>query len=266
MDEAQTTLIVDGHIHLYPAYRPGLALRRLVDNLRELAGPPSASVAIGLLAESARCRFYDEICRRRAGLQADGMTVTMGPEDGSLVVARDGLPAGFLVAGRQIVTRERLEVLALTLDHTIPDGQPLREVVAAVRSAGGVPVLSWSPGKWFAARGRIVADLLASSPPDSFLIGDTGLRPTCWPLPELMQTADRLGFRRIAGSDPLPFAGEEAWLGTYGFKTRAPFDADRPVSSIRRLFTDRSIPLATVGRRVGPVSFVKRWVRNQVTR
>lgn len=53
------------------------------------------------------------------------------------------------MAGRQIVTAEKLEVLALGTDLDIDDGRPIREVLSLVTENGGLPVIPWGAGKWW---------------------------------------------------------------------------------------------------------------------
>jgi hypothetical protein len=170
------------------------------------------------------------------------------------------------MAGRQVVTSEKLEILALGADVSTSDGLTAEETLDLIRAAAAIPVLSWSPGKWFGRRGRIIRALIASSSPDRFLIGDTGLRPTFWPMPVLMRRARRKGFTLIGGSDPLPLPGEERWVGTYGVAIQADFDTSRPAESLRQLLTRRDVHFTPVGNRAAGVSFFSRWVRNQAAR
>ena len=264
MSEVTTTLICDGHLHLYPEYRWQAALIHLASGLQQLQAAAGSVHCIGFLAESARCRFYQQALGDPAAFRADGISIAAGPEADALVVRSNGAIAGHLVAGRQIVTRERLEVLALTRDLDVPDGLPVHEVLAEIKRQGAVAVLSWSPGKWFFGRGKIVQDLIDASPPDAFLLGDTSLRPTCWPMPALLRKAAQRGFKIIAGSDPLPLAGEERFVGTYGFTCQAPFDPDQPAASLRRMLSGRSFAPRLVGRRSGALQFLARWGRNRV--
>ena len=171
---------------------------------------------------------------------------------------------GWILAGRQVVTRERLEVLALTTDADIADGQPIGDVFSRIRDTGGVPVLSWAPGKWFFKRGAIVARLIDQEEPGSFLLGDTSLRPTVWPEPAPMRGAKGLGFSVVAGSDPLPFPGEEKYAGTYATTAEGVFDAARPVSSMRVILRGRG--LRVVGNRCGPMEVFGRLRQNSKVR
>ena len=69
---------------------------------------------------------------------------------------RPGTLPVLVIAGRQIVSAERIEVLALGTRTQIPDGQPLAATIDAVRADGALAVLPWGFGKWWGARGRMV--------------------------------------------------------------------------------------------------------------
>ncbi|MEM1170460.1 MAG: hypothetical protein AAGJ08_15610 [Cyanobacteria bacterium P01_H01_bin.35] len=66
----------------------------------------------------------------------------------------------FIIAGRQIVTAEKLEVLALISDSEFADGLPLETTIKNIVSKNGIPVLPWGVGKWIGKRGKILQKLL----------------------------------------------------------------------------------------------------------
>jgi hypothetical protein len=57
------------------------------------------------------------------------------------------------------------------------------------------------------------------------------------------------GLKVIAGSDPLPVAGEEDLAGTYASYFDAPFDSAKPAARLRHLLTDPTIRPVSLGRR-----------------
>jgi len=237
------TVIADTHVHIYPFHdREALidgAFRRLA------ALVPAAETRAICLTERHDCHAFRDL----PGDRAEANAVKWGE--------------GWIFAGRQIVTRERLEVLALTIDAHIADGQPIADVLLRIREAGGVPVLSWAPGKWFFNRGDVMKKLIENSSPGDFLLGDTSLRPTIWPEPCLMGTARKRGFSIVAGSDPLPVPGEERYAGTYATILQGSFDAAKPVSSMRSLLKERG---NFVGSRCGPVEVLLRLRKNSKAR
>lgn len=201
----------------------------------------------------------------RAGTFGEDFEVGPADEDDALVLCEHGEPRLYVFSGRQIVTAERIEVLALTVDLRLAGHLPAKEVVEAVLDAGGIPVLSWAPGKWFFKRSGTVRELIDSFRPGQVLIGDTTLRPTVWPEPLLMRLAVRRGFTVVAGSDPLPFSGEEKYMGTYASIMEGPFDPGKPVTSIRKVMTAPDAVIAMAGKRCGLLEALNRLKRMQAT-
>jgi hypothetical protein len=118
--------------------------------------------------------------------------------------------------GRQFVSSEGLEILSLLSCDTEMEGAPSADIIKSTLDVGGVPVLGWAPGKWLFKRRHAVEEILSSARPGTLLVGDTTLRPYGCPEPSLMRQARKNGTGVIAGSDPLPFEGEEIFMGTYG--------------------------------------------------
>ncbi|MBN1557182.1 MAG: hypothetical protein JW951_03445 [Lentisphaerae bacterium] len=263
------TLIADTHVHLYPGYDLPAALAGLARRLGRLA--PGACPA-AFLAEARGCAAFDRL--RQAGLPGGGgWSVECGAEPealrlvppGAAQAASRGAAGLYLFAGRQVVTAERLEILALTLGGGVPDGQPAAAAVQAVLDAGGVPAVSWSPGKWFGRRGARVRELVTRFG-GALLMADTSLRPLGWPEPGLMRLGRAHGAQVVAGSDPLPAPAEIRWLGRYASFWDGPFDTGAPVASARRLLRSGPGAAVTRGRRCGPAAAAWRWARHALGR
>ena len=255
------TLLIDGHVHVYPLYDWRKAIDALLTNLTPSG--ESEAIRIGILTESRTNRFFKEVTDNHVSFRNGSLQLEAGPDAGTITIRQNGIIAGYLIAGRQIVTAEKLEVLALGVDGSITDGLPVEAALNAIREQGAIPVLSWSPGKWFFGRGKMIRHLISTQPPGSFLIGDTGLRPTLWPLPGLMKLAIRRGFKVIGGSDPLPLPKEEQWLGSYGFSVTTEFDETKPVDSLRRILGNSTTDFSPIGKRCKTLCFLSRWIRNQ---
>ena len=248
-------VIADTHVHLYPSYDTV----RLLDGLHaRLSALAPGAVQAAFLTEGKGFRAFDDLSGRFGA-----WTVEPSPEPGCLLATCDDDAEMYIVAGRQIVTRERIEILALATSEMIADGQIAHATVNAVLEAGGVPVVAWAPGKWFFGRGKIVASLIESCDPGQLAVGDTILRATCWAEPLLMRAARRRGCTVLAGSDPLPFAGEEVRAGTYATVLEGAFDKQKPRSSLRELLQTGSA--CTMGRRNGPVLMLQRLRKNAAT-
>ncbi|MEX0745755.1 MAG: hypothetical protein WD118_09140, partial [Phycisphaeraceae bacterium] len=170
-----------------------------------------------------------------------------------------GQPTLVLVAGRQIVTRQRLEVLALGTRTMFDDRNDIAATIAQVHRDGALPVLPWGFGKWLFGRGRIVRDLIDSPPVPTLCLGDNGGRPCGSMTPTLLKRAGRPGRPRIPvlpGSDPLPFAHQVGRIGRYGFTIAVDLAGPRPFDALREALTAGVAPLP-VGRRDGWCAFAR---------
>jgi hypothetical protein len=256
-------LIADTHVHLYPAYDVAVALACAYRHLTAMVrGSEAVDVAL-LLTERYDCSFYRDLISGRHILPS-GFSFRPAAEPGALVIENPSASIRlWLFAGRQVVTRDGVEVLALLTEAEFYDRHDTRETIDLIRAAGGLPVLSWSPGKWLGRRGAVIRSLIDESGESLLGIGDTAMRPCCWPTPGLMRRGRERGLPVLAGSDPLPFAGDEVSTGRYAIRTQE-FDPQRPVSSLYALLGVGHFSI--VGGRDPLPRSVRRWVSNQRVR
>ncbi|MEM8581615.1 MAG: hypothetical protein AAGF50_10515 [Pseudomonadota bacterium] len=134
-----------------------------------------------------------------------------------------------IVAGRQIATAEGLEVLALGLTRSPADGQNLGDTLKEIHAADALAVLPWGVGKWAGARGELIDRVISENvnARDCFL-SDSAVRPKAMPRPVRFTRAETLGWRVLAGTDPLPLPGEATKPGRFGFLAKGPLDFDSP--------------------------------------
>lgn len=239
MSAAYAEVILDAHVH----YHSGFSRRAFFDaathNLGAgggdlgLSGPTAGGL---LFTESdgvdAFGRFAEEAAAGRHG--GSGWHFRDTGEANSLWAVPDTENTAelLLVAGRQLVTGEGLEVLALGCRDMLADGMALRQARDAVVEAGGVPVVPWGFGKWWFRRGRVLSDLINSESPGRWFVGDNAGRPKLSLPPRLLARAAERGVFVLPGSDPLPLAGQDRKVGRCGFRLPAALDPQRPAASV----------------------------------
>lgn len=254
---AETALLVDGHVHFYGGYDRAGFFQSAVEHARRAAGelglPPTTPGCL-LLAEAGGEQWFRRFRDEAEGRAADGWMLTATAEEDSLAVRR-GWDRLFLIAGRQIVTREGIEVLALATAAELPDGLPLDDVLGWIGDRGALAVLPWGFGKWWGARGAAVRQALRRHTGERLFLGDSGGRPQATPAPRLLREAADQRTRVLPGSDPLPLPGEERRAGSYGFVVRGAFDERRPAASLRRLVAGADLQPPSFGRRTGLLGF-----------
>lgn len=255
-------LIADTHVHIYPVYQAAALLDTARANLNQLAEKnPAPHVAL-FLTERRDCGVFSDWSNGKN--IPPGYSIEATAEASALLLTKEqNGQTIFLFAGRQFVSSQGIEVLSLTSNSEADESRSTADIISAVRDAGGVPVLSWAPGKWTGKRGAIVRSLVASNAGKPLLIGDTCMRASGFPEPALFNCARVNGIPVAAGTDPLPFAADEKIAGTYGIKSDV-FDEKIPVTSARTLLTQGSFTIC--GRRSSlPVS-INRWLSNRAAK
>ena len=256
----KTALAIDGHVHFYEVYVLENAIESGVRNLKDSSKKTSSDVIpVWLLVERSDASFFDRIYKSPKDFENNGLKFKTGNDNLTIVVEQDGKPILFIFAGRQLVTKEGLEVLSLISNLNIPDRQhSIDEVIQAVVDSGGIPTLNWAPGKWFFNRGKVIARQIQEKSIDKIFIGETTLRNTLWPEPKLVKQARKKGFPVIAGSDPLPFKGEENGIGSFGFLIKGEFDPKKPAQSLRDLMNSKRNNVQIIGKRNNIFTFARR--------
>jgi len=240
-------ILVDGHVHLY-----GCAdrLRFLEAAWRNLSAAASeANVTEGhwqgclLFTESARDDGFADL--RSAALPNGWRSRTISRDPAALFLNRDGADL-LVIAGRQVISAEGIEVLALATTRSFADGVPVAALLAELRAADIPAVLPWGLGKWLGRRGDQVAELMAAQAGPGLFAGDNAGRPPGWRVPLFQR-----GTVVLPGTDPLPLAGTEERVGGYGFMLDGQLDPDRPAADMaQRLLALRETP-PVFGRRCG---------------
>lgn len=251
-------LIADTHVHIYPNFDAARLIASAAKRMGAHAKTDNHKIIL-CLTETSKDDFFDRLLNGAHGLPtswdvdacSDDKAVRVGCPDGSEVI---------IVAGRQIVTAERVEILSLATRNVCADGLPAGEVVAAVYGQGGVPVLAWAPGKWMFSRARVVADLVREFGDERLCLGDSSMRPLGWPEPAQMRAA-ALGV--LAGSDPLPVPGEEDQAGCYGVRITGDFDQIAPAASLRDLLLSATTETSRFGRRNQPWQLARRMLAHR---
>lgn len=259
-------ILVDGHVHIHSCFRLEDLLASALRNFHAAEEEIQATRAARflLLTESAGAGVFSSL---QAKVSTDQSRIVTGfriepTEEAETLVVRDSSGVElYLVAGRQIVTAERLEVLALGYVGSFPDGLAIDQVLsrlsaadtsteaaASTSSCRPLSVLPWGAGKWLGQRGQKVEQLVAQASARSFFLGDNGNRPFFWPLPALFKTAQSRAIHNLPGSDPLPFPGQEMKVGSFGLHLSGTPDPQAPFSSLRDLLLNPGTSLTPYGR------------------
>ncbi|MFQ5742147.1 MAG: hypothetical protein ACE5HV_01025 [Acidobacteriota bacterium] len=261
MKEPATPALVDGHVHYHGCYRAEAFLSGAATNISRAAkelGLASNLPGFLLFCEAGEDDYFRHF--RDRTLSAGDWQLQATAERCSVVARNSDGACLFLVAGRQVVTEEHLEVLALCTAARMADGKPLGKAIEAILDGDGAAVIPWGFGKWWGRRGAVVAELLESPVHDRIFLGDNGGRPRLGPRPRLFDVARSRQVPILPGSDPLPFPWQQCNAGRRGFVAQVTLDEARPAASIRGFLRRlRQQPLV-----YGKLETLPRFCRNQL--
>ncbi len=262
-------IFVDAHVHIYDCFDLEKFFDSAFANFKSEAsrlGQEDAFIAILLLTETSKDNWFQRLTSYACSKVGIGNKTISGwkfhptDENCSLRVLHGGGQSILLIAGRQIVTAEDLEVLALLTDRRFKDGAPLEGLIQAVGNSDGIPVVPWGFGKWTGRRGMILSNLLESSKASELFLGDNGGRAAFLPPPYHFKLAASKGIRVLPGSDPLPFHSESHRAGSFGFSLEGSISPDQPGRDFRQILLDPS----TRPRAYGLLEKPYRFLRNQL--
>jgi hypothetical protein len=260
----KSRLLIDGHVHVYDSFDLIEFFTRACTHLdyfyekKYANGSPYEKLL--LLTEAGNNDFFARWREHgRLGLNS-GFQFKETGEEASLILEKDSVPQCYILRGRQIVTAEGLEVLAVGSTLTIPDGLPIQEVIQTIINQEELAVLAWGFGKWLFRRGKVIQQLIATNDSPYLLLGDNSGRPVFWGTPRLYKQGRAVNTVLTSGSDPLPFPEEYIKVGTFGFSLEAQFDQNKPAASLRDILISPGISsnIDYFGYRDGIVSFFTR--------
>jgi hypothetical protein len=182
-------------------------------------------------------------------------------EDCSIILSKNNEALCYILAGRQIVTQEKLEVLSIASNQKIEDGLPIEEVVKSLLVKKTITVLAWGVGKWFFKRGKIIKDIIEKYHSPYLFIGDSSSRPSIWPKPKLYALAKKYDVRIIRGSDPLPFKEEINRVGSFGFIIEGNWREDKPAEYLRNIMVTPKKVINNFGCQDRTATFLKRQLK-----
>ncbi|MGR3465020.1 hypothetical protein [Limimaricola sp.] len=250
-------MLIDAHVHIHPGFDRAVFLRSAADNLASAAAalghPPGPG---GLILTEIPGAGVFEAFAAGQGLPR-GWRAQAPPQDAEALWLQD--PEGrelLLVSGRQFVSAEGLEILALGGRPADQGGLPAAEILARLGRMELPAVLPWGAGKWIGERGRLLRGLLDGAARPGVLLGDNAGRPFGWPRPGCFRDGPPV----LPGTDPLPVAAAADDAGRYGFVFDRQIPRSLPAAALRDWLLQLTGQPPVFGRRCGPVAFAHRQV------
>lgn len=190
-----TNLLIDSHAHLHDCFPIDAFLNASLHNFSALEKKAKrhsgATVGVLMFADMPGQNSLKRI-ESQADTLSNNWQIVRTAETCSLGVNWRGKLRLIAVAGRQITTAAKLEVLALATSATYADGRPLHDIVEQVHSDGAIAVLPWGFGKWWFDRGArldsFIENAASKLETERVFIGDSACRPRMFRRPPMFST------------------------------------------------------------------------------
>lgn len=257
-------ILIDSHVHIHDGIKFGelftFSMRNFdVAGKRYLNSDERTYQRVLCLTETQDVSKFQELSSQSAIQEGElqGWNVTETSEDDSLLISHPVHGEMIVIAGRQIVTAERLEVLAIGTSRRILDGCPIAEVIEKVQNQQALAVIPWGFGKWIGKRGAVLGRVLGRAFQQPVFLGDNSGRPRIWPDPPQFVEARKCGMRILPGSDPLPFLSEYRRIGSFGFVMEETIGNINPAADIKHLLLDKRRAVHPYGQLENPFRFLR---------
>ena len=247
--ESGARVAVDAHVHVHTCFDADAFLSGALANLQlraRLHGQVPEE-ALLLVAKMRTGPGFAELMDAVVRSARAGREVLV--RDRAVCIDTGAPPRLVLIPGRQIQTREKLEILTVGAFADPPDAESFDASLAHVVASESGAILPWAFGKWTGARRRLILEAMDRHPAGSLHFGDSGARCAGTPLSGVLRRAWGRGFADVRGSDPLPFASEARRVGSFGFYLDGPIDLEDPLTWFRSQLRGLRAPVETFGAR-----------------
>jgi len=265
-------LLIDAHVHVYDCFDFCKFFDFAYANFKSAAenlGHADDFTGILLLAETSKDDWFYHLCEYAGGKdlpdgkKAGEWQFYHTDENCSLTAKSDDLKKIVVIAGRQVVTAEGLEVLAIGTEKSFQDFLPIKVLIETVKEKSGIAVIPWGFGKWMGRRGDILKELIEAAQNGDFSLGDNGGRPSLMPTPYHFNLAKKKRIRNLPGTDPLPFRSEQKRVGSFGLSCRAKINPNYPAQSTKNAITDNNCTTYSYGSLERNIYFISKQIRMQ---
>ena len=244
---------IDTHVHVYHCYEPGTLLNEAYLNSNRSG--PGANLIL-CLTESRGFNFFQYLKDQlKTQKPIAGWSLSEIEKQPAILLRSDNQNI-IIVAGRQVITKQGLEVLALFSDQTYDDGRDIQSIIDQINENVGIAVLPWGVGKWLGSRGAIIEKILNDNEPGKLAIADISARPALWPQPGQFRIARESGYNCLYGTDPLPIGYEQHRVANAGMIMELPSDIAEAVAELKNRLLQQT-ENHYYGNRVSTLRFIK---------
>ncbi len=248
-------LLIDFHVHIHDIYNLEKFFESAFDNFNFHAKKKGIKFSTGFLflTEITGFDYFGKLANGKIVLR--NFEISFPEEEISLCISNELQQKIFVVAGKQIVTKDKIEILALGTKNSFEENQQLNKTFREILQSGALPKLPWGVGKWLGNRKQIIEEFINENYKETFVIGDNSGRPIFWPEPGLFGLAKEKNIPVLRGTDPLNIPADENKVGSFGNILDCSIDFDYPAKSVLDVVKKMNSSPEVFGKLENPVKF-----------
>jgi hypothetical protein len=263
----KSLILIDSHVHIYDCYNIKRFFYSALTNFTHSSTNLGCDKFIGILflTETRNDNYFQALKKKQFDFELKELNLKkIETNELNSVAYQSNNNYLIIISGKQIITSENLEVLALGTTDNLNYGGSLKDSIEKINSIGALPVLPWGVGKWLGRREKIIKDFLENKADMKYFLGDNGGRPIFWSTPGMFEVAEGKGIAVLRGSDPLPLSFQEEKVGKFGFYTEAILDLDYPAKDISSILLNLEETPNNIGSLETPMNFFKNQFSMQI--
>jgi len=234
-------ILVDTHVHYYPFCTFPEYFDSAYTNMQAAAkrlGSLEVFTPILCLLETETSHWYQDLLTIANSTKQIGDWQLEALDNDQLLQLTGGNGREILLLpGQQIITSENLELLIIGATSNITHKKSAHFYIEEYSDTRLV-IIPWGVGKWLGSRGRIVSNLMQQQANYKFALGDNSGRASAWKYVPQFNQARHMGINILAGSDPLPIAGQYKKVASYGNVITGPLQRRGLASQLREKLLD----------------------------
>ena len=246
---------IETHAHFYPVFDLEIFLKSFIANTK--LKNSDSSVGIIFLTESSNFNYFDVFSERyRVNdfvIKRVSDYVLEFESDSKLI---------YFIKSKQVVTKEKIELLIVGFNY-IGDGEESVKIIDSSIEKDALIILPWGFGKWNFRKKKHIKELINKySEYDLFFLGDNVSRTVNFLSNDIFEFAKKKGIRVLNGSDPLPFKGEDKYVGKFYVELIInEFNKNYPYESLKNILRKKDSIVKNLGRRDNLYTFIKRQLK-----
>jgi len=230
-------ILVDSHVHIHECYNLKDFLKYTFQNFSNHAAQIDDSVnwlGVLFLTEINDVNYFDYLTdsKQKFNLEKFGYTIISTLENNSFVISNKLKQKVIVIAGKQIIAQNGIEILALGTRNNFVEKEKLNLTIEKIIESNSVSVIPWGVGKWLGKRKDIIQKFLGDFKDIPFFLGDNSGRPNIWPEPHLFNLGSKMGKLVLPGTDALAITKEVSKTGSYGFYFNEDISLEKPYESV----------------------------------